>query len=54
MFGLSGEHLLVLGVILLLFGGRKLPEVGSSLGKGIRAFKDAMEGGGQIEDKKDK
>lgn len=57
MFGLSGGHLIVLGIIVLLFGGRKLPELGSSMGKGLRAFKDAMEGvGGQhdvnkVEDK---
>ncbi len=44
MFGLSGGHLVVLGIVVLLFGSRKLPELGSSLGKGMRAFKNAVEG----------
>ena len=44
MFGLSGSHLLVLGIIVLLFGSRRLPELGSSLGLAMRAFKDATEG----------
>lgn len=44
MFGLSAGHLIVLGVIVLLFGSRKLPELGSSLGKGMRAFKSAVDG----------
>jgi sec-independent protein translocase protein TatA len=44
MFGLSAGHLIVLGIIVLLFGSRKLPELGSSLGKGMRAFKSAVDG----------
>jgi sec-independent protein translocase protein TatA len=44
MFGISGEHLLVLLVILLIFGPRKLPELGSSLGRAMKGFKDAMAG----------
>ena len=36
-------HLLVLlGLALLLFGPKKLPELGKSLGEGIRGFKSAM------------
>lgn len=42
MFGMSGEHLLVLGIILLFFGPRRLPELGNTLGKSIRNFKDAI------------
>ena len=34
-----GEILLILVVVLLLFGAKRLPEVGASLGKGIREFK---------------
>ncbi|MCP4229690.1 MAG: twin-arginine translocase TatA/TatE family subunit [bacterium] len=43
MFGSIGapEILLVLGIGLLLFGARRLPEIGRSLGKGIREFKKA-------------
>ncbi|MDX1395479.1 MAG: twin-arginine translocase TatA/TatE family subunit [Gemmatimonadota bacterium] len=43
MFGLSPwELLIVFMAILLLFGARRLPEIGSSLGKGIREFKDSI------------
>lgn len=44
MFGSIGiqEVLLVLGIGLLLFGARKLPEIGKGLGKGIREFKKAQ------------
>lgn len=44
MFGISGEHLLVLGIVLLIFGPRRLPELGNTLGKAIRNFKDAVSG----------
>lgn len=38
------EMMLILFAILLLFGGKKLPELARGLGKGIREFKDASEG----------
>ncbi len=44
MFGISGEHLLVLLVILLVFGPKRLPDLGNSLGRTLRNFKDAMAG----------
>jgi sec-independent protein translocase protein TatA len=44
MFGLSGGHLLILAVVVLLFGSRRLPELGSALGKGVHAFKKGLEG----------
>jgi sec-independent protein translocase protein TatA len=40
----GGEIMLILAVVLLLFGGKKLPELARGLGKGIRDFKDASEG----------
>ena len=40
----GGEIMLILGVVLLLFGGKKLPELARGLGKGIREFKDASDG----------
>lgn len=40
----AGEILIVFFVILLLFGGKKLPELARGLGKGIREFKDASQG----------
>jgi len=40
----SGEMIVILCVLLLLFGGKKLPEFARSLGKGIREFKKACQG----------
>lgn len=40
----GGELALIMVAILLLFGGKKLPELARGLGKGIREFKDASEG----------
>jgi sec-independent protein translocase protein TatA len=41
----TAPHLLFLGVIVLvLFGGKKLPELGKGLGEGLRGFKDGMKG----------
>lgn len=40
----GGEIMLIMLVVLLLFGGKKLPELARGLGKGIREFKDASEG----------
>jgi sec-independent protein translocase protein TatA len=38
-------HLIVLAVVILvLFGGKKLPELGKGLGEGLRGFKDGMKG----------
>ena len=42
MFGLGGgEIILILFIILLLFGAKKLPELAKGLGKGIKEFKKA-------------
>ena len=44
MFGQIGmpEILVILVVVLLLFGAKRLPEIGSSMGKGIREFKKSI------------
>jgi sec-independent protein translocase protein TatA len=44
MLGLDNPiHLLFLGVLLLLvFGAKRLPEMGQSLGAGLRGFKDSL------------
>jgi sec-independent protein translocase protein TatA len=43
MFGLGiTEMVVIFGALLLLFGGRKLPELATGLGEGIRNFKKAM------------
>ena len=44
MFGLSGEHLLILAGVLLIFGPRKLPELGASVGRALRNFKEGLNG----------
>ncbi|HEV2691975.1 MAG TPA: twin-arginine translocase TatA/TatE family subunit [Verrucomicrobiae bacterium] len=42
MFNLGGaEIILIVAVALLLFGGKKLPELAKGLGQGIREFKQA-------------
>lgn len=40
----GSEIMVILAVVLLLFGGKKLPELARGLGRGIREFKDASEG----------
>lgn len=46
LLGILGSQEIVLIVIalLLLFGGKKIPELARGLGKGIREFKDASKG----------
>ena len=39
-----GELLLILGIILLIVGARRLPEIGRSLGQAVREFQDALRG----------
>ena len=38
------EIVLLLGLALLLFGAKRLPEIGRSMGKGMREFKDSVSG----------
>jgi sec-independent protein translocase protein TatA len=43
MMGLGTPELLVVfGIAFLVFGGKKLPEIGAGLGKGIRSFKRGL------------
>ncbi len=46
VLGLFGtpELLVILAVVLLIFGGRKIPELMRGLGKGVKEFKDAKDG----------
>lgn len=42
---LTPTHLIVVAVVaFVLFGGRKLPELGKGLGEGLRGFKDGIKG----------
>jgi len=48
---LGGQELFViLFLALILFGAKRLPEVGAGLGKGIRSFKEALRGADVKED----
>ena len=43
MFGLGFQEILVIAlIILLLFGGKKIPELMKGLGKGVKSFKEGM------------
>ncbi len=45
MVGLHGQELLFIAlIVLLLFGGKKIPEMMKGLGKGVRSFKDGING----------
>lgn len=44
MFGISFEHVVILGVVLLVFGPKRLPELGNSLGSAIHNFKRSISG----------
>ncbi|WP_343784702.1 twin-arginine translocase TatA/TatE family subunit [Wandonia haliotis] len=44
------QVILIVAIVLLLFGGRKIPELMKGLGKGVKEFKDASNGSA---DKKD-
>lgn len=45
MFGLGYQEILLIAlVILLLFGGKKIPELMKGLGKGVKGFKDGING----------
>ena len=47
-----GQILIIAVVVLLLFGGRKIPELMRGLGRGMREFKDAMNTDYSAEEKK--
>lgn len=50
MFGYSPTAIIIiLLLVLVIFGAGKLPEIGSSLGKGIKNFKRSFEGKDEIE-----
>ena len=44
MSGRIGELILILFLVLILFGAGKLPKVMSELGRGLKAFRDGMNG----------
>ncbi len=45
MFGIgTQEIILIVLIVLLFFGGRKIPELMKGLGKGVRSFKEGVKG----------
>ena len=45
LFGLGMQEILIIAfVVLLLFGGKKIPELMHGVGKGVKSFKDGMNG----------
>ena len=45
LLGIGGQELIFIAlVILLLFGGKKIPELMKGLGKGVKSFKEGMNG----------
>jgi sec-independent protein translocase protein TatA len=50
MFGLGTQELLIIMVlVMIVFGAGKLPQVGSSLGKGLRNFKKGLSEAEELE-----
>ena len=55
MFGIGTQEILfILLIVLLFFGGKKIPELMKGLGKGVKSFKDGMNGVETPQDKSDK
>jgi sec-independent protein translocase protein TatA len=50
MFGIGATELfIVLGIVIVIFGARRLPELGSGLGKAIKNFKAGVSGKDEID-----
>lgn len=47
------EIIIIALIVLLLFGGKKIPELMRGLGKGVKSFKDGMKEGDEEEKKSD-
>lgn len=51
LLGIGGQELVFIAlIILLLFGGKKIPELMKGLGKGVKSFKDGVNGIDEITD----
>lgn len=54
LLGIGFQEILIIAIIVLLFfGGKKIPELMKGLGKGVRSFKDGMNDKGTDGEKKD-
>jgi len=53
ILGLGTQELILIAIVaLLFFGGKKIPELMKGLGKGVKSFKDGMNGVEDTEEKK--
>lgn len=54
MFGLGLPEMMVIGLVaVLIFGPKKIPEIGGALGKSLRGFKEELENSEDQEDNQD-
>ena len=51
-FGTS-EIIIIVLIVVLLFGAKKIPELMRGMGRGVKEFKDAVNGDGIVDDKKE-
>jgi sec-independent protein translocase protein TatA len=50
MFGIGATELIIVAaIVLIIFGGRRLPELGSGLGRAIKNFKAGLSGKDEID-----
>ena len=49
-----GELVIILAIVLVLFGAKRLPDIAKSIGSSVKAFKDGMKEGEEKDEKKDK
>ncbi|MBR3677750.1 MAG: twin-arginine translocase TatA/TatE family subunit [Alistipes sp.] len=47
------EIIVIILIIVLLFGAKKIPELMRGMGRGVKEFKDAVNGDGVVDDKKE-
>lgn len=50
----AGQIILILAVVLLLFGGKKIPELMKGLGQGVKEFKDASKSSDEKKEEENK
>ena len=52
LFGLGMQEIIIIAlIVLLLFGGKKIPELMKGMGRGVRSFKDGINGKDDEQDK---